>query len=415
MRSLFKKKNVNISIHAKIAVLLMLLTAVLTINQLLIIEACLILPMVRQKNISINKIVLIIAVALLIHGMVNTIIGNDSLSLMMKQLVGIPISYIYFDNAVKNENTYDVFKFYLNAALIMAVLVIMQQIGYIVGIKKIYDLRWVLKRQLFSVTDEGNLRAPGFFTEPAACAIAMSPALYIAMQTVIRRNTEFYSVFKAIVIILGYLLTFSSVGYIAIVVTLILFALEYKINYKTALILGITAACAIVMYNKIPAFKMRIDDTLAIMQRDDISNENLSSVTLAVNKKVSYRTFRETAGTGSGIGSYALDYDKYILQVVDVGDLRMQLNREDANSLYLRIIAELGIFGILGGAFFLIRFRVKEKLTTEKNISNAILLYMILRLFRSGHYFHNNMFFFVVLYVEAYMLSKEKNKEEVLE
>ena len=409
MKSLGKK--VKISIDAKIGVLLLLLTSIFSIDQILIIECALLLLCIVRRKIIIRPIFILLLIVLSIHGCINTILGNNEFRLFVNQLFGISVSFVYFDSICDGEDKFALFQFYLQVAIVIALLVIAQQLGYILHIQKLYDLTWIFKRQLFTTTDDGMLRASSFFTEPAACAIAMAPGMYVSIHTLLRRETTFYNYYEAIILLLGYVLTYSSVGYISIGIALILFAAEYRINYKAWLAIGFMILAVVAIYIKVPAFKMRVDDTVNIVQNNNIEDENLSSVTIVANQKVAAKTFFSSKGLGTGIGSYRLDYDKYISQVVNTFSLRLKLNREDANSLFLRTLAELGVFGILGIAFFLLKFRVSETFTPEKVVSNALLLYMLTRLFRSGHYFHNNLYFFVSLYIGIYFLSKQKRKE----
>lgn len=403
----------SLSIDSKIAVLLLLLTSILSIEQILAVESILLLVCIIKKKLKLRSSFLLLLVMLCLHGCINIITGDDTFDLMIKQLLGIGLSFVYFDTATHDADKHVLFDFYLKIALIMSLLVIVQQLAFILKIEKIYDLSWLFKRQLFAKTMEGNLRASGFFAEPAACATAMTPAMYIAIIDLIRKNTTCYKYHEAVLVLLGYILTYSSVGYISIGIALILLATEYKINHKAWLAIGIMVLVIIALYTKIPSFRIRVDDTLKIIQNGTIGNENLSSVTITANQKVAYKTFLESHGFGTGIGSYRIDYDKFINQVVNSSFLTLRLNREDANSLFLRITAELGILGILAIVVFLIKYRVKENFTPEKSMSNALLLYILTRLLRSGHYFHNSLYFFVIMYMEVYYLSKRKTKNEL--
>ena len=79
----------------------------------------------------------------------------------------------------------------------------------------------------------------------------------------------------------------------------------------------------------------------------------------------------------------------------------MFLNVDDANSLFLRLLSETGLFGIIVFFYFLFKSHLLKKRDKSKYlwiISNAILALFLIKLIRSGHYFVNGFFFFFWLY-----------------
>jgi hypothetical protein len=106
-----------------------------------------------------------------------------------------------------------------------------------------------------------------------------------------------------------------------------------------------------------------------------------------------------------GLGGYNYFYDNYIsdltgIQATFSGNL--DLNRSDANSLILRTAAELGVPGLVTLFGFLILCgRVKGQ--SYQMIRNALLPYMIVRIWRFGAYFSVELYFFVGLYLLNYL------------
>src|SRR5262249_35826920 len=76
----------------------------------------------------------------------------------------------------------------------------------------------------------------------------------------------------------------------------------------------------------------------------------------------------------------------------------LELNRDDASSMFLRVAAELGVPGlvVLIG-FLLVCGRVRGPQHTL--IRNAILPYLLIRIGRMGHYFTVEFYFFIGLYL----------------
>ena len=77
----------------------------------------------------------------------------------------------------------------------------------------------------------------------------------------------------------------------------------------------------------------------------------------------------------------------------------------------LRIISELGIAGIilLVGLLYYYRFRKNSPTTVYKIVSRMCLCYIIMRLFRFGHYFDCGLYMFIAMYYQCYRNSKQNN------
>jgi O-antigen ligase len=144
----------------------------------------------------------------------------------------------------------------------------------------------------------------------------------------------------------------------------------------------------------------------------DLSGTNASTFALLSNVYVTGQSFLAHPLTGVGIGGYANAYDTYIGNLSGPGldYLQNSLNRDDANSLILRVAAELGPAGLLVLFGFLIvcaRVRGQPYLT----IRNALLPYMLIRMARFGAYFSVEVYFFVCLYILNYMQSRASHRQ----
>ncbi len=127
---------------------------------------------------------------------------------------------------------------------------------------------------------------------------------------------------------------------------------------------------------------------------------------------------------GTGIGSHLVAFEKYSL-AKNFKTFGFNFNGQDANSMFLRLMSETGLFGLLIFFIILVRCYVKrdkEHLTYHWLISNGVLVMILLNLFRQGHYFLNGFPFFVILYYYnkvSYLnyLSdlKESDKEQISE
>jgi len=208
-----------------------------------------------------------------------------------------------------------------------------------------------------------------------------------------------------LIIISSVFLSFSLVGYIGMIVSLALLFYNYvKIRY---LVIGTMLIAVLIFfaYNNIGDLKMRIDDSIDVLTgKMNLYSANLSTFTLLSNTLVAYESFKDNPVFGSGLGSHEISYNTYIGKVVDVDKVIKFLNMQDANSLFLRLLSETGLFGILLFFYFIFKFHVLRK--NDKSgylwlISNAILAMFLIRLLRCGHYFVGGFFFFFWLYYFA--------------
>src|SRR5690606_37181188 len=86
----------------------------------------------------------------------------------------------------------------------------------------------------------------------------------------------------------------------------------------------------------------------------------------------------------------------------DIQVYGFNLNGADANSMFLRLLSETGLFGVLIFIYIIFKFylaRDENHDTYHWLVSNGILIMMLLNLFRQGHYFLNGFPFFVILYI----------------
>lgn len=211
------------------------------------------------------------------------------------------------------------------------------------------------------------------------------------------------------IILVSILLTGSSLGFIGLGLSIILYAKRIsimKIIYSTFLVLLLGG----VMYFNFSPFRMRFDDTISSSQSGDLSKANLSTYALLSNFYVSSKSFASNPLIGNGIGSHLNSRALYLKDVEGVQvfeDMGMDhLNAQDAGSLFSRLMSELGLVGIIGVFYFIWKFYVsnnkKDELSYNTIVSRGIVLYFFAKLFREGHYFSPEMYFFVFLYVFNY-------------
>ncbi len=368
------------------------------------------------QNIVINFNFLVILIAVTFFSILNVCLENVSLLFVAKQVIGILITGIAYYLLIKVNNCEieKLFKIYIKLAVIVAGIGIFQEVSFLIGFKSGYDYSNIIKMWGFTPTEFGMLRVNSIFMEPSHFAISMVPAFFVSIISISRKNyLNLNSQWGSVIIIVSYILTFSVFAYVAIFIS-ILFIFFNVNNFKKLLLpLIILPIFVFITYN-IPDIKMRVDDTIGIGTGSiKPSKAHLSSYSIISNAFISYKSFIDNPLFGRGLGSHPMSYDEFIGSGVSIGvglEDATIVNKDDAGSLFLRLVSETGLFGIIVVLYFLFGFRLKMSDKNELQIiNNAIFILFILQLFKQGHYFYNGLFFFIWVYYFAYKISNKPN------
>lgn len=203
------------------------------------------------------------------------------------------------------------------------------------------------------------------------------------------------------------LLANSSTGYMSVGFSLFLIMI-YVFSLKKvffSLILFFVSFFSLYTYSI--QFQMRLNNSVKLFfspGSEIDGSTDLSSFTLFNNAIVAFSNLQAHPLTGTGIGSHPTAYDKYSLTILNPNLQswlsKDELNKEDANSLFLRLISETGIVGLFLYFGFLYKNLVYEKDIKGKYywlISNACLVMVLTALLRNGHYFLNGIPLFMML------------------
>ena len=138
---------------------------------------------------------------------------------------------------------------------------------------------------------------------------------------------------------------------------------------------------------------------------------NSSSFVLYNNYHIAFENFKDNPIAGTGLGSHAVAFEKYSL-TKQAGILNIEFNKSDANSMFLRLLSETGLIGILFILIFIFKFYViRSKIHPESNhwiVGSAVLVIIILYLLRQGNYFINGFPIFMWIYYYNYVDFKYK-------
>lgn len=346
------------------------------------------LLLIKIKKIKFNKYFVLIISVLFIHAIIFNIIIGIPPNYMISQIIGISIIATYYYNFIPLYEKEEIIKIYLKISLIVAI------IGYPM---------W-----FFNINVNDGIRLQSIFTEPAHYAIVVIPACYYFLKT---------KKFLAFSIILGTLiLSNSSLAYFGIGLMFILPNITLnKIKYLI-IILPFIVGSFYYVYSNYTFFKLRFDDTYTSLNAINTGkfeeNTNLSTYAILSNVFVTKRNISEHP-LGSGIGShYYMHTKKYIHEIRIPPYIRInksqEINSKDACSLFLRICSDLGIIGFVF-IIFTVGYMSRVFKFEEMFFAQSIVIYLLLKLFRDGHYFPPELYFFIwLLYYDLKELKVNK-------
>lgn len=351
-----------------------------------------------------NPNLLGIFLILLITGIFNVYIGNDTLAQFSKVFVGLTLSYFFYYYVIVEfkSNIEQLFMWYLKGSYIVSLIGVFQFISFNIGFLPGYDFSWILNKWGFIPGGNFGIRINSVFGEPTYLGAVLSSAFFVSIYNLVSKNPYYLSRFKSLIIIAVYFLSFSGLGQAGIFLSLFFLVISFGFFRYILIFIPIGVLLFNYMYQNSKDFRERYDSTIEIFTtgKFKLGETHGSSFILYNNYVVALENFKGNFMFGSGVGSHPVAFEKYST-AKNFKVYGFNLNSADANSMLLRLISETGLFGVLIFAFIIIKFYVKRDLEHDSFhwlVSNSILIMILLNLFRQGHYFLNGFPFFVILY-----------------
>jgi len=343
-----------------------------------------------KKKIIISKNIILIISFLLIHGVIFIIWFQNPIKSLFAQLLGIIFCSIYYYNFFKEYGSKLVFEKYLELAFIVAILAIPM---------------FFLK-----INIQTSNRLNGILTEPAHYTAIMLPAAYCFLR---KKNY-----FKLAVLVLTIFLAKSTIGYFGLVLILILPLLKVKYFVKYSWIAIIILGTSVYYINNQWNKPINENEGNVLVRRLKETNKsfnaiftgkferytNLSSYAFLSNSFVARKIFLDKP-LGTGLGSYPYEYEKYYSLMSPPPYLlelkQSKINKTDANSLFLRMLADLGVIAIFIFLYFTLR-SVNVFRNDRKVFQQSSFFYLIVKLIREGHYFPPEFYFFLLIFLKDF-------------
>ena len=371
------------------------------------------------NKIYLDQTVLMVAAVVLLHGVVNIVLGNDTIKLFSIQFGAILVCYICYSSLTYKYSIQNIFRVYWKSAYIMSVIGLIEAILGIMNNTVFTKLPVVFTFTKYWYRVVGLVKLSSLCREPSFLGYYLAPAVCLILFRVFASELtdETFDCFKKkwqmVCICLVYVMTFSGAGYIGICIMGIVIGYKKGISIKKVMIPIIAFIIAVGVYEFVPDIHVRVDDTLSIFVKGVSKSEiNISSYTYYNNFNVAKSGFLKTMGLGSGLGSYQLIYDEFTLGTWSASS--SALNREDANSALFRIATEFGMLGIIGIIVFLYKYFIKGK-NSYMMYSCAIFSLFCMFLLRQGNYTHGGSVLFLWLYVKCFKDAMTIGNEKLAE
>ncbi|MEJ2602765.1 MAG: hypothetical protein P8172_05670 [Gammaproteobacteria bacterium] len=368
---------------------------------LFVLVAAAFLMWLAEGTVIISRTVLLGLLFIVSFGVIGVLLGRGSFGNYIVQVVGITLATLSAAIVLVGAGTdaARVFRTYLELSVVFALIAILESV---LGLFGIY-FEFLTPRLEYAVL---NLhRVSGLAGEPAHFCFLMTPSV-VAIIVSTAMNRPCLSPLKAAAVLLAYVLTFSSVGFFMLALTVLVMLFRRGSASSTAIKWALAVVVAGVFF-AIPQINQRIVDTYMIFlvseQAAADEEANISSLTLFKNFLVAVRSARDQPLVGAGLGGHEQNFYRYLPKSLQ--EIGPNLNEKDANSLFLRLISEFGLpFTVLFYAIVLAlwtglpRQSDANPVFWKKLTSTAILGLVIANSLRSGNYLNHGFPFFLVLY-----------------
>lgn len=374
-----------------------------------------------------NRDLIYIFSLMLIVGIVNVLVGNNTAFNFLKVYISVTLIYFFFYYTI-HQFEFDIeqmFKWYLKACYVAALIGMFQFICFKIGFRSGYFL--------FNYSNKGGIpvygglfgiRLNSIFMEPTYLGSVLSAAFFVAVYNVLTRSHYYYSAIQNWMVIIVYLLSFSGMGQIGVFLMIILMAVNFGLIRYVIVMVPVMIISFNYLYNNVDEFRERFDSTYGLFvagEEFELGKTHGSSFILYNNYIVATENFKSNFLFGTGLGSHPTAFEKYsIAKEIEVEGFSW--NSADASSMFLRLMSETGLFGLIIFMAITVKCYVKRDRYNESChwlISNGLLIMILLNLFRQGNYFLYGFPFFLMLYYfnavkHKEFLNLQKEEEENL-
>lgn len=371
------------------------------------------------SNLRFPKILLTIFLYIILQTFV---INYSTISFIssLKQFIGIVLFSISIFSfiSVYRYRIVDIVRGYYTFTFILAIIAIIQLILFLLFGISIIPQNFISGSFTTGGVNEFNPeildifpRAISLSTEPAHYAILILPGVYLAILVLIDRGSEFGVQSKkgAWTILIGFILSFSLVGYFGLILCVIsIFGGKLKGNFfiKGLLTLVFVGAFYFISQTNLSSKITSLPKMLSGINEYEYTSSDLTGFALVSNILVAKEGLLKSKYLGTGLNTHSETYTTSIYNQFSVSQVILELNKDDAGSLFIRLVSEFGIPGITCFIIFLFYYRLGNKTSNSvlKTINSLSLIILISYSARNGSYLSINFILFFAIYYYTYIL-----------
>jgi len=357
-------------------------------------------------------------VFVLIVGASGAITGDIPTGVYIKVAGSIILPYVFYAYVWRHfeYNVERLFTIYLKGAYVISIIGLLLFIDSFLGNNFLHFLQSFIYIDL--VNASFGIRLASLLGEPTYFANIVLPAGVVAMmRLVVKKDVgigiDYMTKRKAAVFTISLLLTYSAIAFLGLLVGGILLLLRHgAIRY--AIVIPLILVIARIIIFQVPELEDRYQGVLSVSsEKSQTGDFHGSSFILFNHAYITWMNLNENPLFGTGLGTHSIATDKFSLGNEGVEFHYRTQNAQDASSMLLRILSELGIFGgIL--VFIFLRRNFIPRVPDDPVlwlISTAIFVTIVMQLLRQGNYILNGFPFFVLGFV---FTRHEFNKRHVL-
>lgn len=258
-------------------------------------------------------------------------------------------------------------------------------------------------------------RAVGLSTEPAHYVVLLLPAVYISIYTLTGTRGLFNLNDKTIasIILFGFIVSFSLVGYFGLGICLfVIFGKNIKISFfkATVVLFGFLGLLYLILLTPIGDKVQSFISVSKDITGSEYNSGDQSSFALLSNLMVAGESLKVSNYLGTGLNSHVVTYDATIYKIFSLSQIPNELNKENAGSMFIRILSEFGLPGLLLFIWLLRHFKLVSKIDISSNtaINNMCFVFLIMFCSRNGDYLNIFFFFFFAIFYYTYNNSKSE-------
>lgn len=259
-------------------------------------------------------------------------------------------------------------------------------------------------------------RAVGLSTEPAHYAMITLPGAFIALLVLTGKNSGIGTKNKtfAWIILIGFILSFSVVGYFGLMLCLIsIFGndLKGKMLPMIAVLLFFLGALYFIAQSNLMSKLTTLPAMVSGANDYEYTSSDLTGFALISNILVAKEGIKRSNYLGTGLNTHKDTYDSTIYSQFSNSQVLVEVNKQDAGSLFIRLPSEFGIPGIFAFMLFLYHYKLgkESKSSPIKTINLMSLVVLISYSSRNGGYLLVQLWLFAALFYYTYIMQRKQD------